>query len=89
MVPTVSPRLSDSAESEVAEVIASIGFSPPVRTRYSSSWKLRPCAPATASVPKTIFSFGVLRPIWKTFSTFGPAACIAANPSSVYPGVPR
>ena len=42
---------SDSAESDVSETIASIGFWPPSLTLTTASSMLRPCAPATASVP--------------------------------------
>ena len=73
----------DRVFDAVAEVIAAIGFCPPTRTRYSISWKLRPCEPARASVPKTIFRFFVCNPFLNTSRTRGTAFSIAAKPSSV------
>ena len=59
IVPITSAIPIASAPSELADTIAAIGTTPPSRTRSMNSSALRPCAPATASVPNTIFSPGV------------------------------
>ena len=60
-VPIVSPRFIDSAASDVAPMIASIGFWP-AATRATISRAFWPCAPATASVP-----IGILSPAASAF----------------------
>ena len=56
IVPIRFPIPSDSADTEVALTTASIGVSWASRTRYTNSSALRPCDPATASVPNVTFT---------------------------------
>ena len=62
--------------------IASIGFCP-VLTRSIGSRAFWPCAPATASVPITIFSPGVLSAVVNIGPRRPSAFSIDAKPSSV------
>src|SRR5260370_393924 len=54
--PIMPWRPSASALSDVAATMASMAPWPPTWTRWMISLALRPCAPATASVPMLIFS---------------------------------
>ena len=58
IAPIASLMPNACAPSEVADTIASIGGWPPSCTRQIRSSTLRPCAPATASVPHTILRPG-------------------------------
>jgi hypothetical protein len=55
--PICPPKPIDSAASEVAATIASIGRCPPSLTRVMISRAFWPWPPATASVPIGIFTF--------------------------------
>ena len=82
IVPITLSKPIDSAASEVMPTIAAIGVCPDL-TRSIGSRAFWPCAPATASVPITIFSPGVLSAAENIASLNPRAFAMAAKPSSV------
>ena len=80
--PVTASSPIDLAASDVMAMMASIGACPDL-TRSIASRAFWPCAPATASVPITIFSPGVLSAAENIASLNPSAFSIAVKPSSV------
>src|SRR5260221_4036573 len=72
-----------SALSDVADTMAAMASCPASRTRQTRSSAFRPCAPATASVPKTSLRPRVRAAMRTTLTAVGNARPLAAEAAAV------